>query len=303
MGARLIVLVSASLLAAGGASCALVASLGDYALADAGAEGAADASMAAHDTGVVDAREASRPTDAAVDAEASPPDAPFAVDAPRAACPSLTGPSMVRIAVDAGSYCIDSTEVTVGQYDAFLAADSGGNAPPACAGNLTLQPNCTFPSSGVPIACVDWCDAYAFCQWAGKVLCGRIGGGSVTFSGADFVNPEEDAWFAACSAEGTRTFPYGNGFQSGVCNLGSVGTVPVGSETGCVGGYPGIFDMSGNVWEFEDACQTPTTGLSDLCNWRGESYASTTTTGCGDYVYATRDSMGSDLGFRCCTPN
>ena len=73
------------------------------------------------------------------------------------------------------------------------------------------------------------------------------------------------AWFLACShgAE-QRAYPYGNTFETASCNgcayeatCGQVVynlTTPVGSLASCAGGYPGLFDMSGNVEEWEDAC-------------------------------------------------
>jgi hypothetical protein len=96
-------------------------------------------------------------------------------------CPSGRGPTMIALAfADAGSYCIDETEVTNGQYQIFINAGVDTNTQNAeCSWNTNFKPNCggantTGPNQ--PVTCIDWCDAYAFCKWAGKRLCGKIGG-------------------------------------------------------------------------------------------------------------------------------
>ena len=46
----------------------------------------------------------------------------------------------------------------------------------------------------------------------------------------------------------------------------------MGTSAGCVGGYPGIVDMSGNLGEWENACAPQGFGNPDACGVRGGSY-------------------------------
>ncbi len=221
-------------------------------------------------------------------------------------CPGTAGPTMVQVP---GGYCIDSTEVTNAQYAAFVAAAvSTGGQDAWCTWNTTFTPSGGWPGTGkdgYPVAYVDWCDAYAFCKWAGKRLCGKIGGGANAFG--DYANPTASQWYASCSAGGTRTYPYGSAYQGTTCNgadyPGSA-SISAGSATGCEGGYPGIFDLSGNVWEWEDSCKG-TTGNGDYCRLRGGSFLNVDVApflACGsnmpDYY---RSNQYGHVGFRCCS--
>ncbi len=271
----------------------------DYALApgvDAGRDAPRDA---AEDAGVV-------LEDAGVDAAA---DADASVDVP---CPNQTGPTMLRI----GSYCIDSTEVTEAQYAEFLEADAGfsGLRPSACRWKANFTPgnpaltSCRWNPEAyphLPVTCVDWCDAYAYCRWAGKHLCGAIGGGQVEWdSGAD-LDPHQDEWFQACSKGDGREYPYGPTYDLGECNDNDSGTgelVDAGAMTGCEGAYPGLFDMVGNAFEFENSCSGDA-GAGDYCLLRGGSWAKSrfAFSKCsGRGVLDRRDNRFDDFGIRCC---
>jgi formylglycine-generating enzyme required for sulfatase activity len=214
-----------------------------------------------------------------------------------------------------GSYCIDQTEVTNQQYSAFLPvapttqiADCSWNTSfvPAtsstCAAPLPYDP---VNRPNHPVSCIDWCDAYAYCQVAGRRLCGAIAGGAVPVASAADANQSQ--WFRACSNAGTRRYPYGNLYQGQSCNGldgPSPTTVPVASMSLCQGGYQFLYDMSGNVREWENACSG--TGATGTCAQRGGSYLDpdstppSTTLECSSVAPIRRDTRDRLIGFRCC---
>lgn len=214
--------------------------------------------------------------------------------------------------VTAGSYTIDATEVTKGQYAAFVQAKAGNvsGQPAVCAWNTTFQPTQEWPPSmgdyDMPVGWVDWCDAFAYCASVGRRLCGKIGGGSNVLD--DYANPALSQWMGACVGPSNFGFPYGNTFDPTRCNSsGSGAPVAAGKLTGCVGGYPGLFDMSGNLMEWEDSCLVlGTTGNTDLCRNRGGSFVSTRDDASGIFARCdtnnnnARSLTDSSLGFRCC---
>jgi formylglycine-generating enzyme required for sulfatase activity len=160
---------------------------------------------------------------------------------------------------------------------------------------------------GLPVTSVNWCDAYVYCQWAGKRLCGQEGGGPVDPGNA--ANAADDQWFYACShgGDGQHAYPYGNTYGATTCNgIDANGGMQIveapGSFPACVGGFPGIYDMSGNVREWEDQCNG-TTGANDSCGERGGSvnYNAGQLT-CADGDTGPRNDMNDHLGIRCCGP-
>ena len=222
-----------------------------------------------------------------------------------AKCPGTAGPSPVRV----GSFCIDSTEVTNDHYAAFLASNpSTASLPAVCAYKTGFTPTSAWPPApskgSFPVVYVDWCSAKAYCAWAGKRLCGAIGGGSVPIS--DAADKDVDQWYVACSANGTRAYPYGNNFSAGRCNESESGVgsaEPVASRNACVGGSPGIYDINGNVWEWEDGCDGET-GERDGCLARGGSYAFSGAMhgACATRLGDQRSRTFPDTGIRCCSP-
>lgn len=199
--------------------------------------------------------------------------------------------------IRAGRYCIDATEVTNGAYASFLAVD-GGERPAPCSWKTSFEPDEWDPAAppALPVVGVDWCDAYAFCAWAGKRLCGGIEGGSAAFG-----QPDASQWFEACSKSGSRIYPYGDTYQINVCCTEANSPVAAGSRASCVGGFAGLFDMSGNVREWEDSCAT--NDPSAPCSIRGGGFDSEES----DSTCATRDQKPRDkreenVGFRCCGP-
>ncbi len=246
-------------------------------------------------------------------------DAPVVVDAgPDAAdagpCNGKPGPAMVST----NGVCIDSTEVTNQQYAEFLTAVGGGapvSRPAECTWDVDLTPD---TSSGdcssqrvdpglnpnLPVACIDWCDAYAYCKWAGKRICGNVDGGSLDFNAP--TGPEGQ-WMKACTNNGTQTYPYGNAYQLGACNTVDVdagAVVAVGTLTACAGGR-GIYDLAGNLEEWSDSCDTQGGGgANDHCHESGDAfgYASNGPAKCAQDDYDNRNTTSGGVGIRCCSP-
>ncbi|MBI5534981.1 MAG: SUMF1/EgtB/PvdO family nonheme iron enzyme [Deltaproteobacteria bacterium] len=257
-----------------------------------------------------------------------------------ATCDGLPGPPMIHVQAPEGTtYCIDSTEVTQAHYAQFLAAVQAtpGTEHPECGLNKDYSPT-LWPDSAEnefckhdmwtpsatpnrPVVCIDWCDAYAYCTWAGKRLCGKVGGGPGPFSpgtvsGPDPNNPAANAslseWYNACSQGGITPYPYGDTYQPTTClgwdaldpDAGGKGLGDVGSFAGCHGTaapYSFIADLSGSVSEFTDESYvSPNDGFKDYVS-RGGSYAN----GHADMSCISASTVGANApgpatGVRCC---
>jgi formylglycine-generating enzyme required for sulfatase activity len=198
-----------------------------------------------------------------------------------------------------GAFAIDTTEVTRGQYAAWLAT----NPPTAgqstlCAWNTTFTPDATCmakPSvcqgagcATHPQPCVDWCDAAAYCRAIGRSLC------------------SDQNWANACSSNGAYDNCYGEGFATNPCNTFTTTTIPVASKPDCQppasSPFTGVFDMIGNLAEWVDICAT-SEGATDECKSRSYAFdPGAATPLCNQWYYRPRSAVLDTVGFRCCGP-
>lgn len=163
------------------------------------------------------------------------------------------------VQVTAPAICIDKYEASQG---------AGGSA-------LSVQ-------GGTPWVSVSTAQAQAACAVVGKRLC---------------TQPE---WQAACAGTTGRLYPYGNTYSTTACNgldkgLGAI--VPTGTIATCVGGYPGLFDMSGNAYERTSTC------AAGNCRVNGGSYRSGAGAGllrCNTGFDFSETGPDDAVGFRCC---
>jgi sulfatase modifying factor 1 len=136
-----------------------------------------------------------------------------------------------------------------------------------------------------------------------RCFCGRIGGGPNAYS--DHKNATKSQWYNACVSDGTNNaYPYGNAHDGQACNgqAALVGTtMSVESLLGCQSyavGYEGVYDLSGNIMEWEDSCDQ-----YDDCPMRGGSFISgKDELRCDSGTGGVRHSSGELVGFRCCAP-
>jgi formylglycine-generating enzyme required for sulfatase activity len=311
---RLRVSLAVAFAVVAGEGCMLLASLDDHVVAIDGA--VPDGTTIDGDSGGSnDGGEGGSSVDAGADVLRPPRDARADVNT---AC----------ILVDAGtkSYCIDATEVTKEQYNEFMRAwiSDGGvlTGPPECSWNDNPTPGSftwPAPDDGTldknPINNIDWCDAYAYCAWVGKHLCGTIADGGAVPPGAPENNPAVSEWYRACSAAGTRTYPYGQQYDGSVCNGCDSQTIcnggvfnreqPVGSHPGCAGGVSDqLLDMSGNVAEWENNCLGDGVDRTeDHCSIRGGGWNNRASfLVCTGLDRAIRAHTAGEIGFRCCGP-
>jgi hypothetical protein len=228
------------------------------------------------------------------------------------ACPAWM---VISPVAGGGSYCIDQYEVTKQEYDSFLQANPVlAGMPAECAGNIYRPSNgWPYTEGRVPVTHIDWCDAYAYCSYMGKHLCGRIGGGAN--SSADFATPTRSEWFNACSGQGVNEYPYSDVYDPTSCKVNApdgelarkpVPPNPLPPPSSCEGGVTGLFHMSGNVAEWENSC-----AAGGMCLVRGGSRASQPdeddekngtlkAAECDAFLTAARLTASADIGFRCC---
>src|SRR5262249_23290755 len=112
----------------------------------------------------------------------------------------------------------------------------------------------------------------------------------------------DDEMYYACSANGQKAFPYGNKYVGGACNgeqtmlmlfeVGSLGT--------CVGGYAGVYDLSGNAAEWRNACNGEL-GYDDFCRESGGARRGPDFLACNGREMDSRYYTALDMGFRCCS--
>lgn len=220
---------------------------------------------------------------------------------------------------------VDATEVSMADYVSWAETVSDPSAlaqAHGCAWNDELGPDttclgmpgvaCTGSSCQSPAVCVDWCDAFAYCQAHGRRLCGRIGGGMTPYDRAD--DPGTSQWMNACSAGGQYVYSAATtpGADANACAYAgnSSGSYPGGTHALCsppAPGYAAFHDLSGNVEEWEDSCEAEVTAASasatDACHTRGGSFASAVgKLACAALpsIAHARGDVAPTLGFRCC---
>jgi iron(II)-dependent oxidoreductase len=129
------------------------------------------------------------------------------------------------------AFYISQTEVTVGQYRAYLDAVPAAARPPDWYWQKWGK------TDAHPMTYVTWDEAVAYCAWLS------------TTTGAHYRLPTETEWEKAARGWDGRRYPWGDtydGTQSGNRN----GTyVPVGSLPGDRSVF-GCLDMAGNAWEW-----------------------------------------------------
>lgn len=153
------------------------------------------------------------------------------------------------------AYYIDIYEVTNLQYKHFI--DETHRRSPKHFSNRTYPEGKTDH----PVTQVSWKDANAYCRWAGKRL------------------PTDQEWEKAARGKDQRFFPWGNEFNPINANTpqrwGNLGlegdTTPVGSFNAGVSPY-GIFDMSGNVWEWTSSWYQAYPGDTHITENYGQKY-------------------------------
>jgi formylglycine-generating enzyme required for sulfatase activity len=156
------------------------------------------------------------------------------------------------------AFYLDRTEVTNAQYAKFLQV-SGRPLPADPKDPDYYRWKGPTPPAGqeqYPVMYVNWYDAQAYCEWAGKRL------------------PTEEEWEKAARGTDQRQWPWGDTFDAAKCNSYEAGlkwSAPVGSLPQGDSPY-GIHDMCGNVAEWTSSWYLPYPGSTVKRSAFGEHY-------------------------------
>lgn len=174
-----------------------------------------------------------------------------------------------------GARAITATEVTVAQYKACVEA---GACDPAHHKDCNIADR---TRSDHPMNCVDYFGAEQYCAYVAGRLCTEV------------------EWLEACRGSEDRAFPYGDVFDPQACNVQSAASSPVASHVSCEGGFAGLYDMAGNVYEWLADCK------GTYCKFRGGGFHTNEPlerfTGCDGACAGNQKPLQSGtVGIRCC---
>ncbi len=189
------------------------------------------------------------------------------------------------------TFHIDLHEVTNANYHLFASATKREFPYHWSEGNIPAG------KEDHPVIYVSWHDANAYCKWSGKRL------------------PTEQEWEKAARGENGNIYPWGNEWSLDKSNnpyKGSTGTQPVGSYPEGRSPY-GLYNMSGNVWEWVDSFYLPHPGNTipraeygkDKRVLKGGSWFDCLSYGCGlsaptfNRSFFTPEVKNNSFGFRC----
>ncbi len=217
--------------------------------------------------------------------------------------------------VSLAAYRIDRTEVSVAEFEAFVA--SGGYADSrwwsaegaawlaANADGAGAELRASGRESTHPVIAVTWFEAEAYCSSKAGSL------------------PTEAQWEHAACGEGGRRYPWGEGedFAAAWFNEGKLGqitgvhTKPAGVQDASLAGPFGLYHTVGNAWEWtrdsyaNDAYATlpagdpVNTAASTWKTMRGGAYMNLPSScTCTHREPARPDSVRLTAGFRCAYP-
>ncbi len=195
-----------------------------------------------------------------------------------------------------GAFYMDRFEITTGRYADFLAA-TGMEERPYEWELLTLP-----IGEDLPVMGVDWNEARSYCEWAGRRL------------------PTEAEWEKAARGTDGRRFPWGDtsptldhaNFQNMSPSAYDGGLEAVGAHRAGDSPY-GVSDLAGNVsewvsdWYSESFTTTdvhnpdgPDTGEKRVIRGGGRFEPAERMVAANRY-FASPDTRGEDIGFRCAT--
>jgi len=192
--------------------------------------------------------------------------------------------------VDVPAFFMARSEVTVAQFAAFVRAT-----------NTPIDPNALAGPATHPVTFVSWPNALAYCRWLDATLANAATAPSalrdLMRAGWRVSLPTEAQWEKAARGSDRRAYPWGDQPRRDRANYEGTGTTPVG-QFACPECPYGLFDMSGNVWEWTSSPYQPypydpaddRTGLDADALWvmRGGHYGDparqvrTTTRGAAD---------------------
>jgi iron(II)-dependent oxidoreductase len=190
-----------------------------------------------------------------------------------------------------GAFYIDLYEVTNRDYKKFVGVTKRKSPHHWAQGNIPKG------KENHPVTYVSWFDANDYCQWTGKRL------------------PNEQEWEKAARGEDGNIYPWGHFWSLDKSNnpyKHSTGTEPIGSYPNGRSVY-GLYDMSGNVWEWVDAYYLPHPGNTipkseygkDKRVLKGGSWFDCLSYGCGlsaptfNRSFFNPEVKNNSFGFRC----